>query len=454
MHLAWATRVLAVMVGAVALIHFAGGDDPSPPSTPLFTPTTAAAPGFPSPALAHNEHQLRGLLAIAPAGAEIVITDARDAILLTGGPLKIERSLTLRGAGDRATLTTGGAFGALEVAPQATLHLANLELNDAAGPFAPAILNHGHLIAEDLIIRGGTSYRGPAAINSTGYLFAKQFRVEDHRTGVGPGALKLSGTSTLKEATFINNLGHLGGAIENRGTLDLVDAYFATNRADEAGAIRNLGELHIEGAAFWINQAVGADSFGGALVSSGELVITNATFMSNDATFASAIAIDSGTASLAHLSFGDNPSRGGSDLFVDATATLEVRNTLFAQRRDQFASVDLAPGATLVSLGGNIVPHPGPRWPRAQADPPDQLGVLSPLRTASHQGTGAGGWKRVIPLPEKHPGRAALPAQACLSALDQPLRRDQSGTPRDGSMPCDVGAHQSTPSASAQPTHP
>lgn len=182
-----------------------------------------------------------------------------------------------------------------------------------------------------------------------------------------------NGTFNISALTLRNGNagGDVGGAIENNGTLTVTDSTFAGNIA---GAIGNPGDqggaiYHSSGTAT-ITNTVFEDNVadeGGAIFQLADLTVRNSTFRSNDARGAGGIDAVGGILNVSRSTFDDNFAAGtGAALIVRIGQTTTVTETAFINNEstsdggavDVFGNLNLTnatfSGNTTGGIGGAI----------------------------------------------------------------------------------------------------
>lgn len=388
------------------------------------------------------EKSLRNIIEQAPAHGIITVASNLEEIILDG-PIVIEYPLRIRSRASAPEITTLGYRGALMISKGADVEIRNLRFFDAAGHKESAITNRGTLTLIDVRITGSRTTHAAGAITSSGALVASGLIIEENRSTEGPGAIYVrAGKAHLTALIALSNWAGRGGALHSEGAVFAQNAYFAHNEAAEGGAIYNRGLLDLRDATFLSNQARGKDSFGGAIMSDGQAYLTNATFIDNEATFGSTLGIDGGSISLAHITLTYNPRVRLSDIYVGPTATITSRNSVFSGQGRHQRSLDVIAGATLESLGGNIIPSPPQSWPKNKDD--ELKAGNEPRRLSFEEPIEVEGWIRALPLVDKHPGRLRVAGDDCVDARGMELKYDKLQNPRRISDLCDAGAYQST----------
>lgn len=232
---------------------------------------------------------LRETLATANAGDTIQVPPC--SIALMSGPLRIDRSVTIRGSGQLATELSGGEgeFSgidpyAIEIAGTATDAVTVADLTVDGGISAtqsPLRLTNVTIRGRN---RGGLGSGG--GIRSTGSLILVGSTVEGGTAGSG-GGISSGGSLVLVNSTVRNNnaaggIGscRCGGGIASSGSLSLVNSTISGNSADQfAGGIRASSATTIVNSTVSGNRGDGIDSANLALSSS--LTVVNSTIAAN-----------------------------------------------------------------------------------------------------------------------------------------------------------------------------
>ena len=143
-----------------------------------------------------------------------------------------------------------------------------------------AIFNEGNLNITDCIFTQNVAGIG-GAISNGGTLGVTGSAFVDNASYAGSGVIEnLAGAElTVRESRFHNNDGHFGGAIASSGVLLLVDSVLDLNRANSGGAIHSIGESAIQRSTVDANTA----QDGGAILSSGTLRVVDSVFTFNGA---------------------------------------------------------------------------------------------------------------------------------------------------------------------------
>jgi hypothetical protein len=150
---------------------------------------------------------LRDAIAAASSGDAINIS-ATGTITLTGGPLTINKSLTISGPGASDLAVSG---------------------NKAAQVF---VVNSGAIVTiSGLTIENGAASGGGGGISNLGMLTVTNSAITSNTTDVFGGGIKNFGTLTLADSTISGNSASCcnGGGIYNGGTLTLINSTMTNN---------------------------------------------------------------------------------------------------------------------------------------------------------------------------------------------------------------------------------
>jgi hypothetical protein len=248
---------------------------------------------------------------------------------------------------------------------------------------------------------------------------------------VGGGAIDNSGTLTIKNSNFSNNLSYStanGGAILSRpaSTLTILGSTFSGNVSEAGdGAIDAQGMTTITNSTFNNNSAPGN---GGAIENSGTLIVGNSTFAGNSAGNGGAISNDNGaTAIVANSTFYSNSaSTKGAALFNDS-GTLVIKNSILNGSTAKSCSGTITDGSHNLEFPGNTC---GFTVNAVNTDP-----LLSPLANN-------GGPNMTVAIAQTSPAKDAGSNTIC--AGSPILNVDERGVARPVGTNCDIGAYEYT----------
>ncbi|TXD38595.1 hypothetical protein FRC98_06855 [Lujinxingia vulgaris] len=292
-------------------------------------PTFVDARTITSP-LDHGEDSLRRAIAEAREGTTLYLPEHLGRVELED-VIRIDKYLVILGSGPELTpLTTRGKSGAFRVDAGASLTLARLTLEQAAGPDAPALLAHGDVELYDVTFTSNVSDGAPAALAAHANLIADDVTLLGNRSARSTGGLYVGpdGLAMVSHLQAIDNQGLRGGAIENTGELMLTDSQFTLNQADEGGALHNVGSLHGERLSYWYNRTRALKGPGGAIRSTNIARLAHVTFGSNLARVGGALHT-AGDARISWATFYANHADRAADVHASSEATLRVEGSLF-----------------------------------------------------------------------------------------------------------------------------
>lgn len=150
------------------------------------------------------------------------------------------------------------------------------------------------------------------------------------------GAIENLGTLRLENTLFMENQANFtGGAITNHDTLEVSNSIFRFNGSDLGGAIANFGEATIEESVFENNQG----NLGGAIANGEELpqagasphlVLTETSFIENEAARAAAILNHQGTMEVTGGEFeGNTALEDGGAIAIDYIGSATIADATF-----------------------------------------------------------------------------------------------------------------------------
>ena len=201
---------------------------------------------------------------------------------------------------------------------------------DSAKGTAVTIEFSSHLIDNfQFLVMGAidlNSGKGVVTIDGgKGYTVSSGF---EQNTPVFVGA---TGSTVIKNMTFNDCYGNMGGAIYNEATLTLTDCSFNNNVASSSGgAIFNLGTMTVAGCTFYDNIAT---YYGGAIANLGSLTVNgNSTFNFNQTlTYDGGAIMNLGSLSSTKTTYVDNSAAadGGAIASEGSSATLTLNSCAF-----------------------------------------------------------------------------------------------------------------------------
>ena len=191
-------------------------------------------------------------------------------------PVRIDRSVTVQGAGAGNTQINGGGTTRLFQIDAGTVTLANLSLINGRATSGGAITNAGTLTLQNTVLAQNIATSGDGgAIYNTGTLTVQDSNLTNNWAGDEGGAIFNGGLATIRNSTLAQNTAaNRGGAIHNVGILK-VDASTVTGNvaANEGGALLNWGGIAaIESSTITQNRPTNAQ---GSIVNYGFLQLVN-----------------------------------------------------------------------------------------------------------------------------------------------------------------------------------
>jgi predicted outer membrane repeat protein len=232
---------------------------------------------------------LRQLIADAEPGATIGFAPGLPTIVLTSGPLTIDKALTLDGAGqvviERSRAAGAPAFRLIDIpggAGPVTLDGLTLLNGLVTSHGGGAIRNDGALTIRASTLSGNVAnhFSHGGAILNGGTLTVEASTLSANRAGGFGGAIYSSSSLTLRGSTLFANEAFIGGgAILNAGNLTLQNSTLSANRASSsAGAISHMrGALTLQQSTIFGNVAPRA----GGIESSAPITLANSILASN-----------------------------------------------------------------------------------------------------------------------------------------------------------------------------
>ncbi|HZH35373.1 MAG TPA: carboxypeptidase-like regulatory domain-containing protein [Pyrinomonadaceae bacterium] len=293
-------------------------------------------------------------------------------------------------------------------------------LNDPNVAFISGSNTSRHFYVED---GAGLNLRNITLVQGNGKAVENQVGTTDG------GAIYVRPTATLllERVSIRGNSAYFGGAISlSSGTHHIINSSITSNSGSAASAIfNNGGTLYIANVTISGNLTPDLDNSGHAIwnqQNSGFTYIRNSTIVRNTATA--------------------NGGEGGG-IFNRLNGTLNIGNTIVAQNTDENGSDIKNEGATIVSVGGNLIGDLGNVPASAFNQPKDIFGVnplLAPINANSD-----GFPVNVHPLQAGSPARnGGLNQNAVDPLTNQPLTTDARGAgfPRIADTTVDIGAFE------------
>jgi hypothetical protein len=231
---------------------------------------------------------LRYVIAVAGNGDTVVFGTALNGqtITLTGGPLLLNKNLTIAGPGAGLLTVSGNqASRVFEVASGATVALSGLTI---ANGFASAsggvttpdtgggIFNSGTLTINNSTLAGNSADKG-GGIDNVGTLTVTSSTLARNSAGLEGGGIVNGGTLTVRNSTLAGNFAGDGGGIDNFGTLTVSNSTLAGNSGDAGGGIDNGGALTVNNTILAGNNAPTGPDISGHLGSHGHNLVGDAS---------------------------------------------------------------------------------------------------------------------------------------------------------------------------------
>ncbi|MGD8855907.1 MAG: family 16 glycosylhydrolase, partial [Chloroflexota bacterium] len=319
---------------------------------------------------------------------------------LTSGPLVISKDISVEGpAPDGLTVSGSGVHRVFIIDPGASAHLSHLTIADGYGwQLAGGILNNGQLLLDHVAVTGNT-------MATDGGDFWQ-----------GGGGIYNGGDSSLflVDSTVAgNSSGWAGGGIYAYfgSATTVVRSTISGNTAqDVGGGLRTLSNANISNSTISGNTSIGWHG-GGAFITDGVVSIINSTVTANSAPGGTAGGLFVGT-------------------FTDASATLNLQNSVVAANGDFSCVVVYGAGAVaLNSLGNNV-------FGDATCNPIGSDQVVADAGLAALADNG--GPTLTHALLATSPAVDAANGAACPAV-------DQRGVARPQGAGCDVGAYELVP---------
>jgi CSLREA domain-containing protein len=242
------------------------------------------------------------------------------------------------------------------VSDHLTINAGSVITIDGASSYRIFTVNGGKsLTLNDVVLYGAYAATEGGAIRSFGSLYVNNSRFINNHANSGGGAIYSFSVTEIRNSQFLSNTGSVGGAILNPGILLLDSNLFQGNNADfqtRGGAVWSSGPLIIVGGQFIDNQAgAGGAIYARREVDTTTLSITGATFDHNlgfndypDGN-GGALQIDNLPATIQASTFTWNGAQSGGAIYVGASGALTLTHSTL-QNNSQTTN-----GAGLYNLG-------------------------------------------------------------------------------------------------------
>ncbi|GCE06803.1 nSTAND1 domain-containing NTPase [Dictyobacter aurantiacus] len=290
----------------------------------------------------HGEGSLRNAIAIAPPGSAITFAkDLGTTIVLTTGPLQINKNLTISGPGPDPShlVISGGDSSVFKITHAGTVTLSNLTISHGHGSLnlyktpgekiGGGINNSGTLAIVHSVIADNTAVSG-AGISNLGTLTITNSELKRNRSSKGGGAIDNLGTLTITNSTIADNMATTGGGIQNEGKLIMHNNTIVSNTATQGdgGGILNQPAVTAD----MVNNTITANRAqrsGGGISNSGVTRTVYSTIYGNQAVVGGGVASVKDSSSSAELGMTvENSIIAGNiaDKGPDASGTITLLN--------------------------------------------------------------------------------------------------------------------------------
>jgi len=347
--------------------------------------------------------------------------------------------------GNGHTLSAADRYQHFAVKEGATLWLNNIVLSDGYGGYYSSVINRGHLIIQDSLIRDNHANQSAAVLKSQGNLTVRRSMLLDNRSG-WHGVISSSGETTVEHSTISSNL---GPAVNGGRTLTIKDSTISGNRRDTLNrASIEMGEGHLN----LDNSTVTDNEDGGVSIRGGSAFIDNSSITGNfegsgvslyNARF---VEITNSTIS------GNQSDRSGGGLYVSGDSHVTLQHVTLAYNTGESAGgIYRREGS--IKLINSIIAGNQPVDCRAVLDQNISNLIEDGTCLPAHAGD-----PLLLPStgdPAFHPLADGSPAINSADP-DHCPDKDQTGNERpdkaDGG--CDIGAIESQTGIAAEPTPP
>jgi hypothetical protein len=191
---------------------------------------------------------LRQALVDAHDGDTIDATGISGVILLTGGQLLVDKSVTIDGAGADLLAVDGNAISrAFQIDSGATVTISGLTIRNAQAGLGGGVLNDGTLTIANTTLSGNTAGFGGGTFNAETLTIINS-TVSDNMASEGGGTYNSGGGMlTITNSTFSGNAAsETGGGVFNIGTLQIANSTVSNNSsAFLAAGVLNFANLQI-----------------------------------------------------------------------------------------------------------------------------------------------------------------------------------------------------------------
>ncbi len=247
----------------------------------------------------------------------------------------ITDDLDIQGLGaDTLAISGDDTVRVLTIAPDVSVGLQGLTIQDGFAEYGGGIMNSGTLDIQDCVITGNlAAENGGAIVSMTGTLTVTSSTLSDNSAMMFGGGIS-SHTSTVTIANSLitgNAAGDDSGALDNvGGEVTIIESVITSNVADDdAGAIfsGSQGTVTVIGSTLSANQA---GDLGGAFLAVGNSIlnVNNSTVSGNSTTNSGgAIAANNATIEVSNTTLAANTASTGAS-FSSFFSTFNVSNSL------------------------------------------------------------------------------------------------------------------------------
>lgn len=231
-----------------------------------------------------------------PVGTYTITRDGVGEDFASTGDLDINDHLTIRGAGSDTTFIDGGAIDRIfDVAPNVTLVLSDVTIQNGAAEFGAGLRNEGgNVILQDVVLTGNVAAGSSTSESHGGAIFNDQGNVLLERVTVagnsseqdGGGVYSFNGFIEVNDSSIdANSSSRFGGGLAlNGGTVDVIDSTISNNTATDDGA----GVSVFPGSTLTVETSTISDNTtedigGGIYTLSSSVTITESTVAGNTA---------------------------------------------------------------------------------------------------------------------------------------------------------------------------
>jgi CSLREA domain-containing protein len=305
---------------------------------------------------------------ILPAGEYILSLAGINENAALTGDLDITEDLIITGAGSGATTINANLIDRLfHIISPSTVEISGVTITLGKADLGGGILNTGTLTLTDTAFNDNNATNGGGGIYNSGTATISTSAFSGNSADLGGGIYNTGGgTMTITNSTVSGNtVTDDGGGIVNEHTLTLTDSTVSGNVALFGGGIYNAsnvdsGTLTVTNSTLSGNSTTGD---GGGVFNSETAIFINSTLSGNNANGDGGGIYNIGTAKLHNVTIATNAADSDADglgdgggVFVSATGTLNLGNSLIAKNFDKSAVIQQPDcSGMLTSLGYNLI---------------------------------------------------------------------------------------------------